>query len=59
MSISERKKEIRRRRKRREKYSHIQSKLAKLDSNAKAKLAEQLRRTTPAAELLIERWQLQ
>ncbi|MDR1385864.1 MAG: hypothetical protein LBJ67_18730 [Planctomycetaceae bacterium] len=59
MSISERKKEIRRRRKRREQYAHIQSKLAKMDSSAKEKLANKLRRMTPAGDDLIERWNLQ
>ncbi|MDR1493791.1 MAG: hypothetical protein LBT05_13880 [Planctomycetaceae bacterium] len=59
MSISERKKEIRRRRKRRETYARIQNKLAKMDSIAKEKLVDKLRRMTPAGDALIERWNLQ
>ena len=58
MSISERKKEIRRRRKRREKYAHFKSKLPKMDGGEKEKLVEKLRRMTPAADDLIVAWEL-
>ncbi|MCL2348609.1 MAG: hypothetical protein FWC50_10170 [Planctomycetaceae bacterium] len=58
MSLSERKKEIRRRRKRRAKYAHIKSKLGQLDAAGKEKLIEQLRRMTPGADNLIKQWGL-
>jgi len=59
MSISERKKEIRRRRKRRAKYAHFKSKLEKMDASAREKLVEKLRQMTPAADVLVARWGLQ
>ena len=59
MSISERKKEIRRRRKRRAKYAHYKSKLAKMDGSQKEKLIQKLRQMTPAADELVIKWGLQ
>jgi len=59
MSISERQKEIRRRRKRRAKYALYKSKLAKMDSSQKEKLIEKLRQMTPAADELVIKWGLQ
>lgn len=59
MSISERQKELRRRRKRREKYVHMKSKLDKADGAMKTKMAEQLRRMTVGAEELIQQWGLE
>ena len=59
MPISERKKEIRRRRKRRTKYAQFKSKLEKLDANGREKLIEKLRHMTPAADELIVKWGLQ
>jgi len=53
---SERQKEIRRRRKRKVKYTHIKSKLSKMDSAAKEKLTVQLRKMTPGAETVIKNW---
>ena len=59
MSICERQKELRRRRKRREKYAHMQSKLEKADGATKAKMAGKLRKMTIGAEELIQRWGLE
>ena len=59
MSISERKKEIRRRRKRREKYAHFKKKLEKMDASGREKLVGKLRLMTPAADELVARWELQ
>ncbi len=59
MSISERKKEIRRRRKRRAKYAHFKSKLEKMDAGNREKLIAKLRLMTPAADELVARWGLQ
>ncbi len=59
MPISERKKEIRRRRKRREKYAHFKANLEKMDAAAKEKLIEKLRNMTPDADNLAKRWGLQ
>jgi len=57
--ISERKKEIRRRRKRRESYADIKAKLPKADDAAKAKIVEKLKKMTPGADRLIKDWGLQ
>ena len=59
MPISERKKEIRRRRKRRAKYAHFKSKIEKLDASGKEKLVTKLRLMTPAADELIAKWGLE
>ena len=58
MSISERKKEIRRRRQRRAKFAHYKSKLEKMDASGKEKLVEKLRLMTPAADELVVKWGL-
>ena len=58
MSISERKKEIRRRRKRRENYADMKAKLPKADTVAKTKMAEKLKKLSPGADDLIEVWGL-
>ena len=59
MSMSERKRELRRRRKRREKLAHMKSRLDKADSSAKEKMAGQLRRMTIGAEGIIKDWGLE
>ena len=59
MSMSERKKELRRRRKRREKFTHMKSKLEKLDGPGKEKMAAQLRKMTVGAEGVIQAWGLE
>ncbi|MGL4595816.1 MAG: DUF6800 family protein [Thermoguttaceae bacterium] len=56
--MSERKKEIRRRRKRRENYSDMKSKLSKADGAAKERMCNKLRKMTPGAEVLIAAWGL-
>jgi len=56
--ISERKKEIRRRRKRRENYADMKAKLPKADTTAKTKIVEKLKKLTPGADDLIEAWGL-
>ena len=58
MPISERKKEIRRRRKRREQYTHFKAKLDKMDAAAKEKLVEKLQRMTPDADRVAQQWGL-
>ena len=59
MSASERKKELRRRRKRREKFTHIKAKLDKMDGPTKEKVAAQLRKMTIGAEEVIQAWGLE
>ena len=56
--MSERKKELRRRRKRREKFAVIKAKLSKMDTAGKEKVAGQLRRMTIGAEEVIQAWEL-
>ncbi|MFI4875333.1 MAG: DUF6800 family protein [Blastopirellula sp. JB062] len=57
--ISERGKELKRRRHRRKAYSKFKAILAKNPSGEmKARIAEKLRRMTPSAELLIKEWKL-
>ncbi len=59
MSISERQKEIRRRRKRRVNYAAMKTKLDKADAAVKAKMCEKLRKMTPGADGLIKNWGLE
>ncbi len=59
MSLSERKKEINSRRKRREQLSRMKAKLPTLDEAGKAVFAAKLRRMTPGAEQLIRDWELE
>ncbi|MCL2005092.1 MAG: hypothetical protein FWG73_02910 [Planctomycetaceae bacterium] len=59
MPISERTKEIRRRRKRRKYYAEIKAKLPITDDAVKAKIAEKLKKLTPGADDLIKAWGLQ
>jgi len=56
--ISERKKEIRRRRKRRENYTEMKAKLPKADAATKVKIVEKLKKLSPGADGLIEAWGL-
>ena len=58
MPISERKKEIRRRRKRRENYAEMKAKLPKADAAAKVRMVEKLKKLSPGADGLIEAWGL-
>jgi hypothetical protein len=59
--ISERKKEIRRRRKRRENYADMKEKLMKLPSSdtvGRGKIVEKLKKLSPGADDLIKAWGL-
>jgi hypothetical protein len=58
MSISERKKEIRRRRKRREKLTHLKKRLPKATKSEQVEIARKVRDMTPGAEVIIENWGL-
>ena len=58
MSISERKKEIRRRRKRRENYAEMKAKLQKADNATKTKMIEKLKKLSPGADEMIQAWGL-
>jgi len=58
VSISERKKEIRRRRKRRENYANMKAKLPKADTAAKEKMVEKLKKLSPGADSLVKAWGL-
>ena len=58
MGCSERQKELRRRRKRREKLEHFRKRLAKATQSEKIEIARKLREMTPGANLLIEKWKL-
>ncbi len=56
--ISERHKEIKRRRHRRKKLAHYSKKLKKATVSEKAMIAEKLRNMTPGCEVIIDNWQL-
>jgi hypothetical protein len=56
--ISERHKEIKRRRHRRKKLNHFSKKLKKATVSEKAMIAEKLRNMTPGCEVIIQNWQL-
>ena len=56
--ISERGKEIKRRRHRRKKLQHLGKRLKKATVSEKAMIAAKLRHLTPGAEVIIDRWQL-
>jgi len=56
VSISERKKEIRRRRKRRENYAAMKPKAEKADAALREKMREKLCKLTPGADTIIKAW---
>lgn len=58
MSISERKKEIRRRRSRREKLTKLKKKLGKATKSEQVEMARKIREMTPGAEVIIANWGL-
>ena len=58
MGCSERRKELKRRRKRREKLAHLKGRLAKATTSEKGEIARKLREMTPGAEGLIATWEL-
>ncbi len=59
MSCSERKKEIRRRRHRREKKAHFAKKLKNATVSETAAIADKLRALTPGAQTIIDRLDLE
>ncbi len=59
MPGSERQREIRRRRKRREGLDKLKSRLKKATQSEKGEIARKLRAMTPGAEGLIHNWQLE
>ena len=59
MGLSERQRELRRRRSRKKKLNHIKSRLAKASVSEKNVLAERIRRITPGADVIIERLSLE
>ena len=58
MSISERAKEIKRRRHRRKKLSQLSRRLQKATVSERGTITEKIRRLTPGAHVIIERWDL-
>jgi uncharacterized protein with von Willebrand factor type A (vWA) domain len=58
VSASERRRELSRRRSRKEKLNKLKKKLPKATQSEKTEIARKLRELTPGAEELIERWQL-
>ena len=59
MPISERRKEIKRRRHRRKKLAHFSKRLEKATVSERAAIADKLRSLTPGSEGIIERWELE
>jgi hypothetical protein len=59
VGCSERYKEIKRRRKRRAKVTHLKAKIEKASVSEKGAIAAKLREMTPGAETLIERYSLE
>jgi hypothetical protein len=58
LSISERKKEIKRRRKRREQLGHLKKRLEKATKSEQVEITRKLREVSPGAEVLIAGWGL-
>jgi uncharacterized protein with von Willebrand factor type A (vWA) domain len=58
MSICERKKEIKRRRKRREKLTNLKKKLGKATKSEQVEIARKVRSMTAGAEVVIASWNL-
>jgi hypothetical protein len=58
MSISERKKEIRRRRKRRQKLTHLKKRMPKATKSEQVEIARKVRDMTAGAEVVISNWGL-
>jgi hypothetical protein len=56
--ISERGKEIKRRRHRRKKLQHLSKRLKKATVSEKSMIAAKIRNLTPGAEVIIDQWQL-
>ena len=58
MGISERGKEIKRRRHRRKTLAHLAKRLKKATVSEKSLIAAKIRNLTPGAEVLIDQWEL-
>ena len=58
MGCSERKKELRRRRKRHEGVNHLKKRLGKATKSEQVEIARKLRDMSPGAEVLIANWKL-
>lgn len=58
VSASERKRELSRRRSRKEKLTKLKGKLGKATQSEKTEIARKLRELTPGAEALIAQWKL-
>ena len=58
MGCSERRKEIKRQRKRREQLARLKGRMAKATQSEKVEIAHKLRAITPGAEVLIKNWEL-
>ncbi len=58
MTICERKKEIKRRRKRREKLTKLKKRLPKATKSEQVEIARKVRDITPGAEVIIANWSL-
>jgi hypothetical protein len=58
MSICERKKEIKRRRKRRQKLTNLKKKLGKATKSEQVEIARKVRSMTAGAEVVIASWNL-
>jgi hypothetical protein len=58
LACSERKTELKRRQKRRERITHLKKRLAKATKSEKVEIARKLREVTPGAEVLIANWGL-
>jgi hypothetical protein len=58
LSISERKKEIKRRRKRSEKLTLLKKRLPKATKSEQVEIARKVRNMTPGAEVVIKNWGL-
>jgi hypothetical protein len=59
VGASERRKELRRRRKRHEKVLHLKKRLGAATPSEKQEIARKLREMTPGAEQIISTWELQ
>lgn len=59
MAGSERSRELRRRRKRREKVAHLKKRVDAASPSEKQEIVRKLREMTPGAEVIISKWELQ
>ena len=59
MPISERGKEIKRRRHRRKKLSQLAKRLEKATVSERVTIAEKIRKLTPGGDVIVEQWDLE